>query len=228
MLTHNDLLDISSEAEKLTGDELTFYNDQRTTRLCRLSEEIDMEYESIAEQARQSRELDLCNEAAISEYENPVEFQEIICKTPRSTRNQSKKINFETPPSNTEKDDNDNKQDNFSLTPSPRDSVRTVRNVKVAFKDTIATVSYRTTLSVQKARVAVQTVCEKLYSHKYYLSADEQNNFEPSLDVIPEEQLKEPISKKPRTMEQYQSNYKFVLPSTKVVSDFKHRKALHQ
>ena len=31
MLTHDDLLDISSEAEKLTGDELAFYNDQRTT-----------------------------------------------------------------------------------------------------------------------------------------------------------------------------------------------------
>ena len=41
-----------------------------------------MEYESIVEQARQSCELDLCNDAAISEYEDPVEFQEIICKIP--------------------------------------------------------------------------------------------------------------------------------------------------
>ena len=35
-------------------------------------------------------------------------------------------------------------------------------------------------------------------------------------------------SKKRRTLSQYQKDYKYVLPSAKVVSDFKHRKVLHQ
>ena len=35
-------------------------------------------------------------------------------------------------------------------------------------------------------------------------------------------------SKKCRTLSQHQKDYKYVLPSAKVFSDFKHRKALHQ
>ena len=43
--------------------------------------------------------------------------------------------------------------------------IRKGRNTLPKVKDTIATVSYRTRISVPKARVASQTVCEKLYGH---------------------------------------------------------------
>ena len=42
-------------------------------------------------------------------------------------------------------------------------------------KDTIATVSYRAGVSVDKAIIATQTVCEVWYGHKYYKTVDEQD-----------------------------------------------------
>ena len=47
-------------------------------------------------------------------------------------------------------------------------------------RNTIATVSYRSEISVPKARVALRAVCEILYDHKYLLNP-------PPLATIPEE-----------------------------------------
>ena len=78
--------------------------------------------------------------------------------------------------------------------------MRKVRNVDERFNDAIATVSYRTAVSVSKARVAVQTVCDKLYNHRYYISVEEKEEIEGS-------ELRESKSKKPRTKEDYERDY---------------------
>ena len=91
-------------------------------------------------------------------------------------------------------------------------------------KDAIATVSYRCAVSIPKARIAFQTVCDKMYGHRYYLTSEEQEEFEPSVTLINNEQRK---SKKPRTADDY-ARYKNVLPSPRMVAEYKHNKALHQ
>jgi hypothetical protein len=101
--------------------------------------------------------------------------------------------------------------------------IRKGRNTTASIKDTIATVSYRAIISVPKARLATQTVCEKLYGHKYHLE-------KPKLTTVEdeeEEEEEEPLSKKPRTIKDYEE-YKNVLPSIKSVNTYKHLKAMHQ
>lgn len=124
--------------------------------------------------------------------------------------------------------------------PFPRPEIRLNRNCYSNIKEAIAAVSYRTAVSVQKARVAVQTVCNKLYKHNYQLSTEEQQQFESNLlpTIIEESELEDeensascsnkPVAIKPRTKEQWHTKYQYVLPSPSVVSDYKHDMALHQ
>ena len=75
-----------------------------------------------------------------------------------------------------------------------------------------------------------------MYGHKYYLTPEEQQKFEPSddlenidktVDANYSDSSSEPKSKKPRTSDDYRT-YKNVLPSARIVGDYKHNKALHQ
>ena len=214
MLTNNDLLDISN-AKELTGDELAFYEDQKKSRVTRLREEIDVEYaeeihlHEVEEEKR--READ-----NIEDFVNPAESQEVLSKTP--VRSQRKRLADSTPEAEHAEKLTDIVTPETPHIPSqPR--IRKVRNVE--FKDAIATVSYRTAVSVSKARVAVQAVCDKIYNHNYYLSVEEKEKIEGN-------EHRELRHKKPRTKEDYEKNYQFVLPSAKVVSSYKHEKALHQ
>ena len=97
-------------------------------------------------------------------------------------------------------------------TPAPK--IRIQRNTTDRIKDTIASVSTKGAISVPKARIVTQVVCEKLYGHVYQLDAPHNHD-------------EEPILKKPRSYEDY-SMYKDVLPSSKVISSYKHMKALSQ
>ena len=103
------------------------------------------------------------------------------------------------------------------------------RNFNIRIKDTIATVNYKAAISVEKARLAVQTTCLKFYNHQYYLTLEEQAKYEPELATIEEErELATPSqSKKPRSADDYKSKYQYVLPDIRTVSDFKHKKSLH-
>ena len=110
-----------------------------------------------------------------------------------------------------------------------RPPIRKTRNVLSHVKDAIATTSYEAAVSVEKARVAFQVIARKMYGHRYYLTKEEQAKYEPTLQTIEEhsDELEEPKSKKPRTLEEYKS-YEFVLPDRKVVGDYKHTKAMQQ
>ena len=100
--------------------------------------------------------------------------------------------------------------------------IRMGRNTLPKVKDTIATVSYRAGISVPKSRVATQIVCEKMYGHCYTLEKEPKR-----LETIVEEDVPEPSSKKPRTMEDYKA-YRRVLPSVKSINTYKHMKAMSQ
>ena len=91
---------------------------------------------------------------------------------------------------------------------NPCPEIRKGRNTLPKVKDTIAMVSYRAGISVPKAQIGTQTVCEKLYVHIYHLHY-------PKLDTIDEEA--EPSSKKPQTAEDYKS-YNDVFPSVKSIN----------
>ena len=107
--------------------------------------------------------------------------------------------------------------------------IRKARN----FFATIATMSYKVAISVDKARVAVQATCKKMYGHLYYITKEEQRKYEPHLkriDAVDEErndESSEPKTKKPHFSEAYK-NYQYVLPERRVVNEFKHKKALQQ
>ena len=77
---NNDLLDIGKDMDKLTGREKMFYQDQLRERECRLSEEIDDEYEldcqhqceeKVAEERREEAELSFINSPEFEENYTP-------------------------------------------------------------------------------------------------------------------------------------------------------------
>ena len=116
-----------------------------------------------------------------------------------------------------------------------RPEIQKYRNFLLPIKEAITTVSHKAAISVKKARLAVQATCKKLYNHRYYLTSQEQDKYEPKLQCIDEEdeetdenEVHAPKSKKPRSAEKYLREYKYVLPDRKTISDYKHKKALQQ
>ena len=206
--TNNDLLDMGKDTHLLKGNEKEFYKEQYSTRLSRLSEEIDSEFE---EACARSRDLDeerrQLEESEIA-CSNAPEYEEVIGKSVRkssSVRVDEKSVQTE---------------DEFI---NFRPEIRTGRNTLHHVKDTIASVSYRAAISVAKARVATQTVCQRFYGHIYHLSPP-QNPLPAIIEGVEET---EPLSKKPRTAKDYVA-YRYVLPSEKSISTFKPLKSLSQ
>ena len=59
VIRNNSLFDIGKKMDLLTGNEMSFYIDQKGPRIGRLSTEIDLEYEaSLEEQAHAEREIE--------------------------------------------------------------------------------------------------------------------------------------------------------------------------
>ena len=89
-----------------------------------------------------------------------------------------------------------------------RPEIQKYRNFLLPIKEAITTVSHKAAISVKKARLAVQATCKKLYNHRYYLTSQEQDKYEPKLQCIVEEdeetdenEVHAPKSKKPRSAE---------------------------
>ena len=201
--TNNDLFDIGKNMETLEGDEEVYYQDQSGSRIFRLSERIDEEYEEHVQTMLTNEAEEASLVEAEQSFSNPSEFNESIPIKDRKVHGKK-----------TVMVDRDVQVDDINPCPE----IRKGRNALPKVKDTIATVSYRAGISVPKARVATQTVCEKLYGHEYHLEKQE-------LASIAEKQ--EPPNKKPRTSKDYVP-YKNVLPSVKSINTYKHLKAMHQ
>lgn len=101
-------------------------------------------------------------------------------------------------------------------------SIRKGRKTNQEIWFVIATVSSWSRITVQKAYDAVQTVCEKLYNHKYYLKPCKA-----SKTIANKQEVYGSGSKKTKVVEEHKQ-YRKVLPSAKSVNEFKHRKPLHQ
>jgi len=222
--------------DNLEDEELAFYKDQQGSRSFRLSEQVDDEYEKARSERREKEQADKLQqekerterreqeeeiEQSNTDYADPSEFHEVTSPTiPKRRGSRVKICEGETPPA---KIMTPSQLDLVDASPQP--VVRLGRNVDDRFKDAIATVSHRSALSVAKSRIAVQAVCEKIYQHRFFLSREEKEKYEPTLQTINEEE--EPANKKPRTREDYQQ-YAKILPSARVVTQFKHDKSLHQ
>ena len=83
---NNDLLDIGQNIYNLTGREKLFYEDQCSISKCRLSEEIDLEFEEEKQQRIIEKEQELDETEKIEQFTNPIEYQEIISITPTRSR----------------------------------------------------------------------------------------------------------------------------------------------
>ena len=220
VVNESGLLDIGVNTEQLTGAERVFYVDQKGRRRFRVSTEIDEEYVKEKEQEYQEQLAQQEEDSANSSFANP---EELLEATPSSSTPST------SAPSRTERYIKRSLQLSFEQDKSVTDSsvtdsrpeIRNVRNCKDAVKDAIATISYRCAISIEKARIAYQVVCLISYGHRYYLTPEEQNKFEPSTDSVQEQ------SKRPRTAKDY-SSYKYVIPSAKVTADYKHNKALQK
>ena len=95
--------------------------------------------------------------------------------------------------------------------------IRKWKKTSEKVRNAIATVSYRWAISVPKARVVLQAVCEIPYGHKYLLNPS-------TLATIPEvPETGEQFSKKVRTADDY-ARYKNVLPDVKPINKYKHKK----
>ena len=151
----NDLFDIGKNMDNVVGREKAFYMDQLPQRECRLSEEIDIDFEKSQEQMRQDEEE--CNS-----FVDPEEFKEVI--TPKKphifesdTSQSSSTCDTSTNPKVVRKEI---KKPLFD-----RPEIRKSRNFLPLIKETITTVSHKVAISVEKARLAVQATCKKLYNH---------------------------------------------------------------
>ena len=186
-------------------------------RKFRLSEEVDWEFEEERQRLVAEEEAEAEHQSNADAFMNPTDYEETFTTsastqsdryTRRSTIAERLQLDME-----------------YQLFPSPE--ILRSRNVSPRVKDAIASVSHQYAISVLKVCVAFQTVCEKAYSHHYYLTPEEQQKFEPSLESIQEDDEEsldvsdddstEPESKKPRTAEQYIISYKHVLLSARSV-----------
>ena len=90
-------------------------------------------------------------------------------------------------------------------------------------KAVCASLSSKCSISAEKARGAVKTVCKEMYQHQYYLNADEYKNSEEMIQTN-----LEPPSKVPKTYKDYNDLYKYVLPSSGTILKYKYLQATQE
>ena len=103
-----------------------------------------------------------------------------------------------------------------------------VRNCTDKIKSACAELSVKCNISTQASCIAIQTVCNTLYGHKYYLTKDEAIQNDPSMEMYkttgpkPSKWVKSAEkSEVPISIHDY-AGYKNVLPSPRVLNDHKH------
>lgn len=106
--------------------------------------------------------------------------------------------------------------------------IRHARKLTDHVKSTCVKVSVKCGISAQKSIVAVQTVTEGMYGHKYYCSKEEALENDPTLaeyrNGAPEKKVK---CLGPKSKEHY-IPYKNVLPTPKTINDYKQRMAIQE
>ena len=135
----------------------------KETKKCIVNEQIDKEYEEHVQTTLTNEAEEESLVEAEQSFSNPPEFNESISIKDRKVHGKKTVM-----------------MDQVQVDINPCPEIRKGRHTLPKVKDTIATASYRAGISVPKARVATQTVCEKLYGHIYCLHS-------PKVDTIDEE-----------------------------------------
>ena len=186
MLNESGLLYIGVNTANLTGPESIFYKNQSGNRKFCVSAEIDEEYEEVC-QAEIGKHLAAEKDEHMNKtFSNPIEFTEEFCTTSTPDRREHYmkrplQLSFSISQS-----DQECQTDKNDLLLS-RSSIRNTGNIKENVKNAIATVSYTCAVSIPKACISLQTVCYKMYQNKYYLTPEEQKQFEPSNETKSEQ-----------------------------------------
>lgn len=213
--------------DKVTGDELLFYIDQKSARECRISEEVDKEYEKEQEAAIKQRieeeERNQIEESYINDIdEEPIDilnstFDDGILNNTslnRSGRSRSTR----------------QKVDKGVQTDLKFDLPKIRVNTKICtdqVKSTCASVSTKCEMSIETVRLAVKTVMKGMYDHNVYLNVEEYEKAEGSSQEPAES---EPPTKKKRTVPISKADYakyQHILPSARTVNDFKHMQGVY-
>ena len=229
-VANNALLDIGKDTTSLKGREQLFYDDQRTNRVARLSEEIDTEYEKeqqkiheecVQQQNQLTEETDFIY--ADEGLEDKEETGDPDCEYMNSTLNTSVASADADLSMNRSglirKKDSGVEVACQTENPMP-DRPMTRINLKTCTdnsKSACAKVSSSEGLSVEKSRRAVKIASKEMYNHDFYLSAKEQLLGEEGIVVELEQNEKGRV---PVSAEELKT-YSYVLPSARVISNTK-------
>ena len=214
------LLDIKKNMHQLTGDEKIFYEDQQTSRECRLSEEIDIEQANEIEQIQlQPNEASLREESETSyakvtedeEQFNKPDDNSFVGESLNTSVNHSGLSRMTIPTC-------DASVQTEGIIVQPK--IRLHRKCTESIKSTCNQVSTACGLSVEMACTAVQTTCKALYKHEYFLNIEEVPNDQRDEDF-------EPVPKRPKKplTKEYCNEFAYVLPSARTTADHKHLQA---
>ena len=221
VISIDSLLDIGQEMDELTGNEKSFYEDQKGDRIFRLSEEIDTA--SVAE--GEEKELTWLEEVQRVEAEESYIWGDDMEEQQQCSNSETTQMDISLNRSGHARKilpgiDIGTQYDSFAC---PK--IRKTRDCTTKIKATCAQVSVNCNISSEASRVAVKTVCDGLYNHKFYLSKEEAIANDPSLeeyrseDPKPAKRLRSK-EKVPLTQNDYKV-YKNILPSARTVNDFK-------
>ena len=220
-----DLLKPTSDPYTFDEEEKNFYFDQKQGhRRMALSDQVDSEFETARDEARQAeqiRDQQLQNEMEYIEGGGAGEDEQQMDETDQMSdiqrqqaQNRSGLIrstkSFANAATQTTAQESE-------TTPSLR---KNLRNFHPKVKAAIATTSSKAGITVEQARRAFQSSAEVFYGETYYLSVDD----------IPKEtndtaKLQPSTPKRPRSAVDYR-NYEHVLPSARVICREKHLQSI--
>ena len=213
--TNSSLFDIGVEMNSLTGEHQVFYQDQKSGRRFRISEEIDQEYvkqkenEWLTQQLEnenQERELEAMEDDTLEKYE-PMDFtpsllNQSINRSGFSRNNVSiESVATQTSPSHM----------GAATYEAPRDNERVCSD---KCKSTCATLSTVVGLSVESSRKALQIVGTDYYGDELYLTKKEAD------EAVRKASGNEPPLKKVKG-----DKLKRVIASAKTINNYKHMQA---
>ena len=165
------ILKSTSDPNSFDENEKLFYFAQKaTSRIGYISEEIDITYEISKEKKLQQMELE--NELYLSEmsYINNTSIDDINVESSEVTP-----LNSALTEPSMNRSGTVHIEENTGMK-IPQPEIQRVRNFTEEIKSACAKTSSSCGISVDKARIAVQVVCNELYRHKYYQSKEEQLN----------------------------------------------------
>ena len=186
-----DILKSTSDPNSFDENEKLFYFTQKaTSRIGCISKEIDIPYEISKEKELQQMVV-----------ENDLYLSEISYINDTSIDDINAELSEVTPLNSTLTEPSMNRSGTVRIEENtgmkiPQPEIRKLRNFAEKIKSACAKTSSSCGVSVDKARIAVQVVCNELYQYKYYLSKEEHLNSVDVDQISMDISCNEPIAKR--------------------------------